>query len=244
MKAQDPATTPPQPAQAISRQPIPWDPYRIFAFVFIVSTFVVGIILGLNWARLGKPNWVYRTIFLSLAIGFLAVAATIGWIALFLALPNVPQPIILGVPFISMGVNFGFTSALARLQHGAYRKWKTGGDPALASYGYDFRGATALGSLIALAIFVGGTFFIPRMPLPSIAPSPFQPEETFPEIQRVPLIEAKSAFDSRAALFLDVRSSSQFSAGHIPEALSIPLISLEDALADLDPSQWIITYCT
>ena len=51
--------------------------------MFIVSTIVVGIILSLNWRRLGKPTWVYRTMILSLAIGFLAIVMAIGWVAPF-----------------------------------------------------------------------------------------------------------------------------------------------------------------
>jgi rhodanese-related sulfurtransferase len=31
---------------------------------------------------------------------------------------------------------------------------------------------------------------------------------------------------------------------HIPGSLSIPLAEIETRLSELDPNQWIITYCT
>jgi hypothetical protein len=65
-----------------------------------------------------------------------------------------------------------------------------------------------------------------------------------PEIERIPLTEAKSAFDNQQAVFVDVRSSASFSASHIPGAINIPLAHILDRYQDLDPSHWIILYCT
>ena len=64
------------------------------------------------------------------------------------------------------------------------------------------------------------------------------------EVQRVTLEESKAAFDNSEAIFLDVRSAGSYAAGHIPGALSIPLAELEGRIGELDPNQWIITYCT
>ena len=64
------------------------------------------------------------------------------------------------------------------------------------------------------------------------------------EVQRITVEESKAAFDSEMAVFLDVRSRSAYAANHIPGALSIPLIELEPRISELDPNQWIITYCT
>lgn len=69
-------------------------------------------------------------------------------------------------------------------------------------------------------------------------------EDTFPEIQRVSLADAQSALDNGTAVFLDVRDPSAFAGSHIPGARSIPLADLEDRLGELNPSDWIITYCT
>ena len=64
------------------------------------------------------------------------------------------------------------------------------------------------------------------------------------EVQRITLEESKAAFDSGEAIFLDVRSRSSYATGHIPDAVSIPLVELEPRINELDPNQWIITYCT
>ena len=69
-------------------------------------------------------------------------------------------------------------------------------------------------------------------------------EDTFPEISRVSLADSKTALDNGKAIFIDVRDASSFAESHIPGALSIPLAELEERLGELDPSQWIITYCT
>lgn len=69
-------------------------------------------------------------------------------------------------------------------------------------------------------------------------------EDTFPEIQRVSLADARSALDNGTAVFLDVRDPSAFAESHISGARSIPLADLEDRLRELNPSDWIITYCT
>ena len=65
-----------------------------------------------------------------------------------------------------------------------------------------------------------------------------------PQIDRISLTEAKSAFDHQQAVFVDVRSSQSFSASHIPGSINIPLARILDRYQDLDPSRWIILYCT
>lgn len=64
------------------------------------------------------------------------------------------------------------------------------------------------------------------------------------EVQRITPEEAKAAFDNGAAVFLDVRSHTVYVQSHISGALSIPLAELKPRIAELDPAQWIITYCT
>lgn len=46
-----------------------------------------------------------------------------------------------------------------------------------------------------------------------------------------------------SVLILDVRPPEEYSAGHIPGAISLPLAQLEDRLADLSPETEIIAYC-
>ena len=71
-----------------------------------------------------------------------------------------------------------------------------------------------------------------------------QEEETYPEIERVSLEDAKAAFDAGTAVFVDVRGVDAYNLSHIPGSLSIPLAELKSRLGELDPNQWIITYCT
>lgn len=70
------------------------------------------------------------------------------------------------------------------------------------------------------------------------------PNIPHPEIPRVALADARLAFDNQQAVFLDVRSAESFIAAHIPGALNIPLGDLENRARELDPNDWIITYCT
>ncbi len=63
-------------------------------------------------------------------------------------------------------------------------------------------------------------------------------------IPRVNLPDARQAYESGAAIFVDVRDESSFKSGHIPGALSIPLNALPDREGELDPNAWLITYCT
>ena len=62
------------------------------------------------------------------------------------------------------------------------------------------------------------------------------------EIARIRPEEAKIAFDSGGAVFVDVRPEESYSASHIPGALSIPLAELPSRLDELDQKDWIILY--
>jgi 3-mercaptopyruvate sulfurtransferase SseA len=65
-----------------------------------------------------------------------------------------------------------------------------------------------------------------------------------PEIARIPLSEAKDAFDNQEAVFLDVRSSESYKADHIPGAVNISLTEILSRYQEIDPARWIILYCT
>jgi rhodanese-like protein len=64
---------------------------------------------------------------------------------------------------------------------------------------------------------------------------------TADQVARVSLEEAKTAFDSQSAIFVDTRSKQAWEAGHIKGALYIGDFELNPPL---DRNQWIITYCT
>jgi len=66
----------------------------------------------------------------------------------------------------------------------------------------------------------------------------------YSNVPRVSLADAKAAFDQKSAVFVDVRDADSYHAGHIPGALNIPLSEFDASYSQLDPNQWIITYCT
>lgn len=69
-------------------------------------------------------------------------------------------------------------------------------------------------------------------------------EEADARVPRVSLDEAKTAYAAGSAIFVDVRSPDVFQLEHISNAINIPLGAIESRLSELDPKQWIITYCT
>jgi hypothetical protein len=71
-----------------------------------------------------------------------------------------------------------------------------------------------------------------------------QIEDSLPDIPRVGIGDAKAAYDTGSAVFVDVRGSDAFAQSHIVGALSIPLGELPDRMKELNPANWIITYCT
>lgn len=76
------------------------------------------------------------------------------------------------------------------------------------------------------------------------APPPEHVENTFPEIPRVGLADARAAFEAQSAVFVDVRDPGAYAASHIPGARSFSLAELESRLGELGRADWIITYCT
>jgi predicted sulfurtransferase len=83
-----------------------------------------------------------------------------------------------------------------------------------------------------------------------IEPVSTQPPANLPqteaEVPRVSVEEAKAAFDSGAAVIVDVRSAGAYAASHVPGAINIQLGEFETNPTglNLDKDQWIITYCT
>jgi len=74
--------------------------------------------------------------------------------------------------------------------------------------------------------------------VPLVTPTP----HSVGTVERISLEDAKAAFDSGNAVFLDVRASGSYEASHIPGAVSIPLNDLPTRIGELNPSSWIIPY--
>ena len=96
------------------------------------------------------------------------------------------------------------------------------------------------GLLLIVAAFLLATQNAPAAPT---LVAPFE-EETYPEIPRVSLEDAKAALDASSAIIVDVRSAEAYQGSHIAGAINIPLAEIETRLGELDKAQWIITYCT
>ena len=80
----------------------------------------------------------------------------------------------------------------------------------------------------------------------SLAPTqvPYPTEDPHLDISRVSLAEARAAFDTGAAIFVDVRGTQSYEVSHIPGAISLPGEQIGSRLDEFDKGQWIITYCT
>jgi 3-mercaptopyruvate sulfurtransferase SseA len=70
--------------------------------------------------------------------------------------------------------------------------------------------------------------------------------ETDAEVPRVPVEQAKAAFDAGQAVIVDVRGADAYARSHIAGALEVSLSAIQSDPTNLplDKNQWIITYCT
>ena len=85
--------------------------------------------------------------------------------------------------------------------------------------------------------------FVVNNPLPASTTTASE-ESPNPYLPRVNLADAKAAYDSKSAVFVDVRDADSYATKHIQGAINLPLGTLENQTNNLNPNQWIITYCT
>lgn len=100
---------------------------------------------------------------------------------------------------------------------------------------------------LALLLMVAGIALLAAMALLLISSGPAETPAAVlapGEAARVELAEAKTAYDTGSALFIDVRDADAYAVGHVPGALNIPLAEIAARLVELDPAAPIITYCT
>ena len=146
-----------------SSQPNPSEPYRLMSYFMFLTVIGAGILLALNWKKLGKPEWQGRTILLSIFLPIIMIALALGWVTLVIPHPELPMQFMLSLPMLALGVNFGFIWALSRLQSGAYKIFTQEGFEALQRYEYDVDGALFFGGLVTLIWTVIGVFVIPLL---------------------------------------------------------------------------------
>lgn len=148
---------------AKAAQPTPGEPYRLMSYFIFLTVIGAGILLGLNWKKLGKPEWQSRTILLSIFLPAVMIALAIGWIILLIPHPDLPIQFMLSMPMLAMGANFGFLWGLTRLQNGAYKKFKKEGYQALQNYEYNVDDALFFGGLVTLVFTLLGVFIFPML---------------------------------------------------------------------------------
>jgi hypothetical protein len=88
------------------------------------------------------------------------VALAIGWIILLIPHPDLPTPFVLSIPMLALGTNFDFIWALARLQNGAYKRFKREGHEALQKYEYNVDDALFFGGIVTLVCSLFAFFII------------------------------------------------------------------------------------
>jgi hypothetical protein len=152
---QFPPSTPSLPAGE------PWNPLTLWAVSYWITVFASGVLLGLNWKRLGKPEWTTRTIIAAIIVPLLGLGYILGM--LFFISNSLNNQIMLPLIMIGVGVIFGFVAALAYLQWGAYQKWKKHHDiSGMLAHQYNFKRAAGvvilfIAAMIALAALIEST---------------------------------------------------------------------------------------
>lgn len=96
------------------------------------------------------------------------------------------------------------------------------------------------GVLILIAV---GVFLLSSLPT-STAPQTAPFAIPYPNVVRLSLADAKTAYDNQSALFVDVRDAGSYASDHIKGAVNIPLDQLASRMNELPKNRWIITYCT
>jgi hypothetical protein len=97
------------------------------------------------------------------------------------------------------------------------------------------------GILIILVVVIWQLSLLPATTAPQVSATFDIP---YPEMKRVTLANAKTAYDSDGALFVDVRDAGTFGSKHITGSINIPLTDLENRASELPQDRWIVTVCT
>lgn len=63
------------------------------------------------------------------------------------------------------------------------------------------------------------------------------------EFKRISVEELRAQLEQGQVVLLDVRPPSEYAAGHLPQAISIPLDELERRVSELPPRRRVVAYC-
>ena len=95
---------------------------------------------------------------------------------------------------------------------------------------------------LVLAAGVANAQFKPKQKA-AANPGGLQPASTSTKFRTITREEAFKLYQENKATFVDVRSHSSFSTGHIKGALSIPGSQLIQRFSEVTPGKMVITYC-
>lgn len=95
-----------------------------------------------------------------------------------------------------------------------------------------------------LLLLIAAIWFLTNVNSQELVLATNQPDIPYPEIPRVSINDALAAHSTGSAVFVDVRAATDYAAGHVTGAISIPFDQLSDRMNELNPDDWIITYCT
>ena len=97
--------------------------------------------------------------------------------------------------------------------------------------------------LVAIALWINASSTTAESPT-AVPGQPGEADLPYPEVERVSVQEAKTAFDAGIALIVDVRSANSYQAGHAAGAISLPSTELASRYRELPQDRLLYLYCT
>jgi 3-mercaptopyruvate sulfurtransferase SseA len=97
--------------------------------------------------------------------------------------------------------------------------------------------------LVVVALWISASSTTAESPV-SVPDQPREAHIPYPEVERVSVQEAKTAFDAGTALIVDVRSGNSYQAGHATGAISFPSTEMASRYRELPQDRLLYLYCT
>lgn len=107
------------------------------------------------------------------------------------------------------------------------------------------RKTTPTSIVLALSLSLTGVLAHAQMKsaVPQKSPLVSSAKQTTGSFQRISQADAYKLYRENKAVFIDVRSNTQFSLGHIKGSVSIPGSQIVSRFGEITPGKIVITYC-
>jgi rhodanese-related sulfurtransferase len=105
------------------------------------------------------------------------------------------------------------------------------------------RKTTALSIVLALTLSGVVAHAQMKTAVPQKSPLVSSARQTTATVQLISQADAYKLFRENKAVFIDVRSNTQFSLGHIKGSVSIPGSQIVTRFSEITPGKVVITYC-